>query len=410
MPGTGDGVNRLTTDDLAHHHYVQPMETGKNAANAYRKVQGLIKQTKEGAAARSQVPPSAGSPPSRPSSTNPTGDTPTQLRQVATFLALIGREEAAQVLQRMDSKDAERVLAVMADLPPIPADEARRVLARFGAQAQTFSRQTLPGPETAREILIRAFGMEEGDRQFYRILPDQRPRPFAFLEDVDGRQLSALLRKESIPVISILVACMPSKAAARLLDALAPEAKVQVIRRVSMMNPVMPEVIHQIEHSLREKIERLGTPEEEIEVDGHARLADILRYMSLSEGEQIISSLEDGDPDLAEQIRANLTTPDDLQYISDRDLQRVLQRVDDLDIATMLKGKRPVVVERITTNISERRREMVEMHREALGPMRRSDVDKITSDFMHLVRTMAQNGEIVIRLPGEKFVNNPPPD
>ena len=41
------------------------------------------------------------------------------------------------------------------------------------------------------------------------------------------------------------------------------------------------------------------------------------------------------------------------------------------------------------------------MHRESLGPMRRTDVDRVTADFMTLMRDMAIDGEIVIRLPGE---------
>lgn len=333
---------------------------------------------------------------------------PPALRQVATFLALVGRNEAAAILKGMEPHEADRVLAAMAELPPIPADEARRVLARFGAESRTFHQQhtALTGPETAREILVRAFGPEEGDRQFYRILPDQKPRPFAFLEDVDGAQLSALLRRESPAVLAILVGSMPGKAAARLLQALEGETRTAVVRRVSTLGPVDPEILRQVERSLRDRLEKLGNPDTpDEEVDGQARLAEILRYMDLSAGERIISSLEERDPDLAERIRTSVTTPEDLQYISNRDLQKVLQRVDDQDIAVLLKGKSTTVVDRITENLSDRRREMVVMHREALGPMRRKDVDRITADFMHVVRTMANEGEIVIRLPGEEYVD-----
>lgn len=331
-----------------------------------------------------------------------------KLRQVAMFLALIGREEAGDVLRRMDRDEADRILEVMSHLPPISAQEARRVLSRFGADSgggkRFSSRQALTGPETAREILIRAFGREAGERRFYEILPEERPRRFAFFEDVDGKQLSALLRKESDAVVSILVAHMPEKAAARLLDALEPERKVEVVRRVSSLERVDASILTVVEDRLRSRLEALGTPEGE-EIPGQERLAEILRYMDLGTGDRILTSLGEEDAELAEKVRTHLTTPDDLIYISNRDVQKVLQRVDDQDIAVLLKGKRNEVVERITSNLSDRRREMVVMHRESLGPMRRRDVDRITTDFMRMVRTMAEEGEIVIRLPGEQYVD-----
>ncbi|TVR71193.1 MAG: hypothetical protein EA427_04615 [Spirochaetaceae bacterium] len=327
------------------------------------------------------------------------------------FLALIGREEAGNVLRRMGREEADRILEIMSHLPPISAQDARRVLARFGsdsdAAARAASHQAMAGPETARAILIRAFGQEEGDRRFYEILPDQRPRRFAFFEDVDGKQLAALLRKESTAVVAILVANMPEKAAARLLSALDPERKVEVVRRLSGLGRVDTTILATIEERLRARVEALGTPGGE-EIQGEERLAEILRYMDLGTGDRILTGLSESDAELAEKVRTHLTSPDDLIYISNRDLQMILQRVDDQDIAVLLKGKRDEVVARITTNLSDRRREMVLMHRESLGPMRRRDVDRVTTDFMRMVRTMAAEGEIVIRLPGDEYVGGPP--
>ncbi len=425
------------------------MNQNERAAGAYRKIQGLLKEVDKaqeadrerartrpartpapGAesrpGARHGTDPASGGPvptaDRRSTPAGPTASTPTpgptrdatpptsadeKLRQVAVFLALIGREEAGNVLRRMKKEEADRILEIMSHLPPISAQEARRVLARFGADSSAAlhgaSHQAVAGPETAREILVRAFGQETGDRRFYEILPDQKPRRFAFFEDVDGKQLSALLRKESAAVLAILVANMPEKAAARLLDALEPERKVEVIRRVSTLGKIDGEILSRIEERLHARVEALGTPEGE-EIQGEERLAEILRYMDLGAGDRILTTLSEADAELAEKVRTHLTSPDDLIYISNRDLQKILQRVDDQDIAVLLKGKRDEVVERITGNLSDRRRDMVVMHRDALGPMRRRDVDRVTTDFMRMVRTMAAEGEIVIRLPGDEYV------
>ncbi|POQ99979.1 hypothetical protein AU468_09925 [Alkalispirochaeta sphaeroplastigenens] len=379
------------------------MEERRRAAGAYQKIQGLLKET-----APLQEPPRnrphGGNPPASP---GPAGEPalkggPSRLRQAAVFLALIGREEAARVLRTMTPAEAEEILEAMASLGPISPREARQVLARFGSKAEAPRREARSGPETAREILVRAFGQDEGDRRFYELLPGERPHRFGFLKDVEGRHLAALLRRESPAVVAILVAHMPEGAAARLLEALDPGLKIEVVRRVSSLGRVERAILTTVEERLRTRLESLGTPEGE-EIAGEERLAEILRYMDLSSGDRILASLDDADQDLAEKVRTHMTSLEDIVYLEDRDLQKILQTVDDQDIAVILKGKSSHVTERLLANMSDRRREMVELHRESLGPMRRRDVDRVTGDFVRLVRTMAARGEVVLRLPGEEL-------
>lgn len=383
------GFNLLTDGRYLPHHDLMA-EKNPRAAQAYKKAQGLVK-----------VPATAGTgaspPPERSSQTD-----------VARYLALIGRAEAAAILKHLPDEEARSILDTMAHLPPISRREAFSVLSRFGAEIHGDTGGAPPfaggemrvGPEAAREILIRAFGAEDGDRRFYEILPDERPSRFAFLEEADGHQLSGLVREESVATLAIMCANMPKPAAARLLAALEGDRKAAVVRRLAQIGPVAPEAVTAIETTLRRRLEGIQRPGGD-EVDGEAALAEILRYMDLSSSDRILHDLRNGDAELEEHVRRQLNSPEDLLYISDRDVQKILQRMDDIDIATVIKGKRAEVVQRITGNLSERRREMVLMHRESLGPMRRADVDRVTADFMTLMRDMAMNGEIVIRLPGE---------
>jgi flagellar motor switch protein FliG len=318
---------------------------------------------------------------------------------IARYLALIGREEAAAVLRHLPDEEAQQILDTMAHLPPISRRDALRVLGRFHAAIPVAGGETRVCPEAAREILVRAFGPVEGDRRFYEILPDERPARFAFLAEAEGRQLSMLIRNESTATLAIICANMPKPAAGRLLAALDGEQRTAVIRRIAGIGPVAPEALDAIETNLRRRLESIQRPETE-EIDGEAKLAEILRYMDLTSSDHILHDLGEKDSDLEEHIRAQLNSPEDLLYMTNRDVQKILQRVDDVDIAVLMKGKSSEVVSRIADNLSERRREMVQMHRDTLGPMRRRDVDRVTSDFMNLVREMALAGDVVVRVPG----------
>ncbi len=331
------------------------------------------------------------------------------MRRVAVFLSLIGREEAAAVLRRLPEEQTARILDVMSSLGTISPSDARRALSAFGAHAESALHEQVAGPETAREILVRAFGADEGERRFYEILPDERPRRFDYLADADGAQLAMVLRDESPEVITLIVAMMPESAAARLVEALPDEIRVRIVRRLAEVKTVDPDVLAMIEDKLRDKLSGLGADHTDA-VDGAQRLADILRHLDLSSGGRILEQLEQDEPKLGKTVGELLSTFDDILRIPDRDLQRVLQNVDDVDLAVIIKGKKTELVTRILANVSERRAGLIELQRESLGPMRRGDVDRITADFLQLVRRMASAGDIVLPKPGETYVGLSAPE
>jgi flagellar motor switch protein FliG len=409
------------------------MDERRRAAGAYRKTQGLIKTT--GTSARPESddistgkPPRGGRsqrddasreprdprheerlPPGSPAANRPCGEGGPQLppgkplREVAQFLTLVGRDQAAAVLRNMPREQADRIVDVMAHLDPISPGEARRILVQFGARQNAVDHEVAGGPETAREILVRAFGQEDGERRFYELLPDERPRRFGFLADADGRQLSLLLRGEAPATVAIVAANAPQEAAARLLQALPEEDRPQVVRRMATLQKVDSSVIAAVEQTLRSRMESIERPSTD-EIDGEQRLAEILRYLDVSTSETILGDLTVAAPDSAEHIRRRMTTLEDVLLLRARDLQEVLKRVDDLDLAVILKGKPPQLEARIMENVSQRRAEMVRMHRDSLGPMRRRDVDRITGEFIEMIRSMASAGEIVIQRSGEEFI------
>lgn len=377
------------------------MESNHRAAGAYRKNQGLIKSTESEKAPRERRPDPA--PPPSPPASGATA-TPAGIRRVAQFLTLIGRREAASVLKTLPRDEADRIVDTMAHLDPISASEARQVLSAFGAQQGSVSHAVSGGPETAREILIRAFGDKEGERRFYEVLPDERPRRFSFLDEMDGHQLALLLREEQAPTVALIVANVSQETAARLMEALPATLKVGVVRRLANVAQVDGAVLDSIETALRRRMESIERPDQET-VDGESRLAAMLRYLDLQTSDAILSQLDRQNPESAESIRARLTTPEDLLLLDRRDTQEVLNRMDDIDLAVVLKGVGEPVREHLRTHVSERRAEAIAMHRETLGPMRRQEVNRVVGEFVELIRGLERDKVITLHRDGEEFVD-----
>lgn len=314
------------------------------------------------------------------------------VRDVAAFLSLVEREAAARILTKLDRAAADRVTTAMAGIGPIGMRDAARVVARFGARSGAHAAPG--GPATAREILVRAFGVEEGERRWYAALPAAR---FAFLDDLDPKRLRALLYGESTPVLALLLSVLSRPAAARLVAVLRPEQQVQVLQRVGAIQAPDASVVATTERRLRDALESLpdlGADDEVI--DGPDRLARILKHMDLGGSERILTAIGDRTSGLVERLRPLLYSADDIDLLSDRHLQRLLEAIDDLDLAVLLKGLSPERGERILANVSSGRRARLIDERRNLGPMRKRDVQRVADDIVELMQRMARDGSIVM--------------
>ena len=370
-----------------HHERVS-----KRRIDAYKRAAGLVKvasrERRQSIDAPAPDDLTRAAPDQAPRDTGSVHD-------VAAFLSLVGREEAARILTKLDRAEVDRVTAVMARIGPINTRDAARVMARFGARPGAHAVHS--GPTTAREILVRAFGVEAGERRLYAALPDARPARFAFLDDLDATQLRVLLSGESTPVLGLLLSLLSRPAAARLVAVLPPEQQAQVLRRVGAMQAIDASVVAKVEIRLRDKLDSLPDSGADDElVDGPDRLAQILKHMDLGSSERILTGFADQPSDLVERLRSLLYSADDIDRLSDRHLQRLLERISDLDLAVFIKGLSPERGERILANVSAGRRLRLIDERRNLGAMRKSDVMRVAEDIVELIQRMARDGSIVM--------------
>jgi flagellar motor switch protein FliG len=54
--------------------------------------------------------------------------------------------------------------------------------------------------------------------------------------------------------------------------------------------------------------------------------------------------------------------------------------------------------------VSERRRELIRLEEDAIGSIRKSDLDRAQLDFLEYIQLLEQKGEIVILREREEFV------
>jgi flagellar motor switch protein FliG len=192
-------------------------------------------------------------------------------------------------------------------------------------------------------------------------------------------------------VLSRLKPALSAAAIARMES----ERKTAVIKRLAKMTAVSPEVIKAVDARLHEKSLKAGAARSD-RVDGAQALAEILRRMDMRGEQEILSSLERGDPDLADRLREKLFTVDDVLGADDKFVQAELREMRDEDVVLLIAGKNAEFREKILRNMSKGRGDRLLEDEQLKKPFKRADVDAATADFFSRLRAAWEDGTLSV--------------
>ena len=99
---------------------------------------------------------------------------------------------------------------------------------------------------------------------------------------------------------------------------------------------------------------------------------------------------------MAEEVRNQMFTFDDIANLTDQEIQMILREVDTKDLAVALKGASEDLFERIIGNMSERVGNMLKEEIQFSGPVRMSDVEEIQLRIIQTVRQLEEAGQVTV--------------
>ncbi len=365
----------------------------RRAAEAYGKTQKLARSEPVNRDDKDQDPPAFEKVGVGPVASGP--------ERVAHLLIAMGPDRASEILGRLEAAEIEMVAKAIIQTPSVRRAEAERLLEAIGQTAE--ERRLAGGPEIAREMLVRAFGEDRGERFFRDAIPEAAPSHFQFLDDLEPHQLSLLLRDESAGAIAVVIPHLDRESAGAVLSTLPPDRQTDVVRRVARMGRLNREVIVRIEDAVREKIRQQGRQVTQ-SVDGNEKLAAILRHMAPSAEGEILHALDVVDPELSRSVKERLYTIDLFLLIHDRDLADFLREFGDSELALFLKGKTEELRARVLRAVSERRRVSITEEYAHLGAQKREDVDEITHELLERLRELEEDGTILVPREGDRYI------
>jgi flagellar motor switch protein FliG len=324
----------------------------------------------------------------------------TGLRKAAILLVRMGKEYSTKVLSGMSDTEVEELSAEIARLGRLDPMVVDDVMDEFYAMATTRNAGT-GGMEYARELLEASLGSERAQLVLDRLQASMNDMPFNFLSQADPRQLLSYVQHEHPQTIALVLAHIPSALASSILAGLSPEVQSEVAHRIAVMDRTSPDVIRQVEQSLRRKLSAVLQPDELSTVGGLQPLVEIINRADRTTERLILEALDARSPELAEEIRRRMFMFEDIVELDDRSVQLVLRQVEPADLATALKGVNDEVRDKVTGNLSERGRDNLLEEIDLLGPVKVKMVEEAQQKIVSVIRSLEESGQIEIQRGGE---------
>lgn len=318
------------------------------------------------------------------------------IRKAAILLISLGPETSSQILKQLPEEMIKKVTYEIANIEYVEPAERDSVLEEFMAMVQAKQYAIDGGLDYAKDLLTKALGSQRA-KDIIDMLNQiqQKEKPFAIARKADPKQLTNLLINEHPQTIALIMCYMQPEKAAMVLSELPVELQAEIAERIGTITSTSPAVIKKIERVMESKLSNLIDSESEA-VGGVKKLVEILNSADRTTEKNIITDLEQKQPDLAEEIKTNLFVFEDIVNLDKASIQRILRDVTNEDLVLALKGSSEEVSNIIFSNMSNRASEMLQDDIKFMGPVRLSSVEEAQQKIVATIRRLDEAGEIIM--------------
>jgi hypothetical protein len=211
----------------------------------------------------------------------------------------------------------------------------------------------------------------------------------------EEREMESILNLSSKDLIQLCIFLPPARAA-YIISKSPKEKGLEIIEGIINIHDGEMARLHDIENYLR--IHLLLKPTQSIiySADTFKLVADIMNAMDKTLNRCLFDELYRTDAKLANEIRRNMFSFNDIVNLDDMAIQRLLQEVNSRDLILALKGSDPSVVNVLLKGMSERMAETIKDDLEYIHNIRTEDVKESQRRILLLINKLEDSGDIRI--------------
>jgi flagellar motor switch protein FliG len=291
--------------------------------------------------------------------------------KAAILIHALGRPQVETLIRRLSESEKELVNDHLSQIRTISPDVVERVAKEFIDIVRRY--KSKQGKAFAGNKQGKDSGSGEPDELF------NTPSGLGTIRSLGSDEIYDLIKDEQPQTIAIILVHLKTEIASDVLANLPDEIKTEVAMRVVKLDKVTTSIV------------------EVTNVTGGVnRLAEILNQTDEISSELILNELEEADMEMASQIKQQMFVFEDILLVDDRGVQKLLRKVETMELAIALKAASEEVKEKIFKNMSERAGEMLKEEIEDMGPIRMKEVTDAQQNITDIIQRMETKGELII--------------
>jgi flagellar motor switch protein FliG len=318
----------------------------------------------------------------------------TPRQKAAQMVVALGADVASSLYKHLEEDEIEQLTYEITRMRAVPPAVADQVIDEFYGLCVAQKVYIEGGVSYAKNVLEKAFGVQQGNALLERVTKTLRTKAFEFIRKADYKNLMNMIVNEHPQTIALILSYARSDQASAVIAELPKSFRVEVVERIARMDRTSPEIIRQIETILERKFESVVSVDL-LEIGGINYIAEVMNNIDRGTEKYIFDELNKTDAKLSEEIRKRMFVFEDIVILDSMSIQRFLQEVDTKDMSIALKGANKGVMDVIFENMSQRMGDTVKSEMEFLHNVRVRDVEEAQQKVVSVIRRLEEEGEIV---------------
>ena len=319
--------------------------------------------------------------------------------KAAILLSSLGTEPTQLIFKHLKDNDVKKLINSMSNIKKSPIWMVKRAFEEFYSMVNEED-NLLFANNKGRDFIIDTLGEERAKQLLGQIIEINSSNTLESLELVDTRTLANFLISEHPQTIALIVAHLPTEKKVEVVRILPEGLQAEIVLRVANLDFVSPELIAQLDDVLKTELSNLGSIDTH-SLGGVQPIVDMLNMMDKNSEKNVMTRVEERDPELAEEIWKLMFVFEDLIHVDDKGIQNLIKEVDQKKLVIALKTAPEDVKAKLFDNMSNRAANMLLDDLEALGPTKLSDVEAAQVEIVNKCKELEKQGKAIIARGGE---------
>jgi len=322
----------------------------------------------------------------------------TGAQKAAILILSLPEDVAVNVIKNLREHELTKIAKTILSLGTIKKDMVKLVIKEAYDELSEIA-PLRTAPDELRKLLEKALPPDKLQELLEETMLSESGKViFEELKKMDAKFIAKLIEKEHPQIIAIILSQLPPMKAAEVIQYLPKRLGVtnvreEVIKRLAQLEKISMKTLKIVTEALEEELASIGAGKEQT-LSGLDIAAEIVNNLPKEVAQELLDEIKKENPSLAESIEERMFKFEDIIKLDNRAIIEILKAVDKNDLLLALKGAPQEILDKFLSNMSKRAAQMFLEDLEALGPVKKSDVERARKKVIAIIKKLAEEGKI----------------